>query len=81
MGNHSGGLLTPDTSAVYEAWYRTRGMHDPLLGLAFDAAFGIPKARDLMYNNVYGWFVGEGKGVYKLSECGAEELSQWSVKK
>ena len=22
IGNHSGGLITPDTSAVYAAWYR-----------------------------------------------------------
>jgi 1-acyl-sn-glycerol-3-phosphate acyltransferase len=48
VGNHSGGVLTPDTAAVYEAWYAARGMDDPLLGLAFDAVFGIPRARDLM---------------------------------
>jgi 1-acyl-sn-glycerol-3-phosphate acyltransferase len=48
VGNHSGGALTPDTSALYVAWYRARGFDDPLMGLAFDAMFGIPKVRELM---------------------------------
>jgi len=48
IGNHSGGTITPDTSAVYAAWYRTRGFDDPLLGLAFDAIFAVPKWRELM---------------------------------
>jgi 1-acyl-sn-glycerol-3-phosphate acyltransferase len=48
VGNHSGGALTPDTSAMYVAWYRERGLDDPLMGLAFDAMFGIPKVRELM---------------------------------
>jgi 1-acyl-sn-glycerol-3-phosphate acyltransferase len=32
----------------FAAWYRARGLDDPLIGLAFDAAFGIPWFRDLM---------------------------------
>lgn len=48
IGNHSGGIVTPDTSAVYVAWYRTRGFDDPLMGLAFDAIFGVPGWRELM---------------------------------
>lgn len=48
IGNHSGGTITPDTSAVYAAWYRTRGFDDPLLGLAFDAIFAVPKWGELM---------------------------------
>ncbi len=48
IGNHSGGTITPDTSAVYAAWYRTRGFDDPLMGLAFDAIFGVPVWRELM---------------------------------
>jgi 1-acyl-sn-glycerol-3-phosphate acyltransferase len=48
VGNHSGGALTPDTSALYVAWYRARGLSDPLMGLAFDAMFGIPRVRELM---------------------------------
>ncbi len=47
VGNHSGGAITPDTSAVMAAWYRQRGLDAPLHTLAFDAAFGVPGARDL----------------------------------
>lgn len=39
VGNHSGGMLTPDTSAFFCAWYRERGLDDPFVGLAFDLAF------------------------------------------
>jgi 1-acyl-sn-glycerol-3-phosphate acyltransferase len=48
IGNHSGAVVTPDTSAVYAAWYRSRGFDDPLMGLAFDAIFGIPGWQQLM---------------------------------
>ncbi|MFW2386983.1 MAG: 1-acyl-sn-glycerol-3-phosphate acyltransferase [Polyangiales bacterium] len=48
IGNHSGGIITPDTSAVYASWYRTRGFADPLMGLAFDGIYGVPGWRELM---------------------------------
>jgi 1-acyl-sn-glycerol-3-phosphate acyltransferase len=48
VGNHSGGPLTPDTTVFFAVWYRERGLESPLIGLAFDAAFGIPWFRDLM---------------------------------
>jgi len=48
VGNHSGGVLTPDTSVFFAHWYRTYGIDRPLVGLAFDAAFGIPGFRRLM---------------------------------
>lgn len=48
IGNHSGGIVTPDTSAVYAAWYRERGFDDPLMGLAFDGIYAVPGWRGLM---------------------------------
>jgi 1-acyl-sn-glycerol-3-phosphate acyltransferase len=42
VGNHSGGVITPDTSALISAWYRQRGTNDPLVLLAADSVFGIP---------------------------------------
>ena len=48
IGNHSGGIITPDTSAVYAAWYRARGFEDPLMGLAFDGIYAVPGWRELM---------------------------------
>jgi 1-acyl-sn-glycerol-3-phosphate acyltransferase len=48
VGNHSGGGLTPDTSAVFAAWYDQRGYDRPLMGLGFDAAFTVPVIGDVM---------------------------------
>lgn len=48
VGNHSGGSLTPDTSAIWSAWYEERGLERPLIGLGFDAAFSIPVLGDVM---------------------------------
>ena len=48
VGNHSGGLLVPDTTAVISAWYRHRGLDSPLVGLAFDGMFAIPGMESLM---------------------------------
>jgi len=38
-----------------------------------------PKARDIMYSDFYGWFEREGKGVYKISSKGLEEIPQWKT--
>lgn len=48
VGNHSGGVLVPDTAVTLLGWYRARGLDDPLLGLAFDGTFGIPGFETLM---------------------------------
>jgi 1-acyl-sn-glycerol-3-phosphate acyltransferase len=48
VGNHSGGGLVPDTTAVISAWYRERGLDSALVGLAFDAMFAIPSVKSLM---------------------------------
>jgi len=48
VGNHSGGGLTPDTSAVFAAWYAERGFDRPLIGLGFDAAFTVPLIGSVM---------------------------------
>lgn len=36
-----------------------------------------PKARDILYNNYYGWFEKESRGIYKLSNIGIQELNNW----
>lgn len=48
VGNHSGGGMTPDTSAVWASWYEQRGFERPLIGLGFDAAFSVPIIGDIM---------------------------------
>lgn len=39
---------------------------------------GEPKARNILYDNVYGWFDRLGKGVYELSPRGKRELGDWT---
>jgi hypothetical protein len=36
-----------------------------------------PKARNILYRDVYGWFDRESLGVYKLSPRGKQEISHW----
>jgi hypothetical protein len=36
-----------------------------------------PKARAILYGNVYGWFDRESLGVYKLSPRGTQEILLW----
>jgi len=36
-----------------------------------------PKARDILYRNVYGWFDRVSHGKYELSPRGKQEISQW----
>jgi hypothetical protein len=39
-----------------------------------------PKARDILYRDVYGWFDRESLGVYKLSPRGNQEIPHWGEK-
>ncbi|MDX1382982.1 MAG: DUF2161 family putative PD-(D/E)XK-type phosphodiesterase [Thermoanaerobaculia bacterium] len=41
------------------------------------AALGEPRARDILYRNVYGWFDRPRRGVYELSPRGHEEIPGW----
>jgi 1-acyl-sn-glycerol-3-phosphate acyltransferase len=42
VGNHSGGLYTPEAYVLIDWWIRTRGAGDPLYFLVHDAAFALP---------------------------------------
>ncbi|MEZ5977700.1 MAG: DUF2161 family putative PD-(D/E)XK-type phosphodiesterase [Planctomycetota bacterium] len=42
-------------------------------------SIGEPKAREILYADVYGWFEREERGVYRLSPRGAEELPSWGA--
>lgn len=39
-----------------------------------------PKAREILYNNVYGWFDRVAHGTYQLSLQGREEAPKWRVR-
>ncbi|MGB0848350.1 MAG: DUF2161 family putative PD-(D/E)XK-type phosphodiesterase [Thiolinea sp.] len=36
-----------------------------------------PKAREVLYRDVYGWFDRLGQGIYALSPKGEEQIKQW----
>ena len=40
-------------------------------------ALQIENARDVMYQNHYGWFDAMGNGIYTLTERGLRELPEW----
>ena len=42
-------------------------------------AVNDPKARELLYRDVYGWFEREGRGVYRLSPRGEAERAAWTT--
>lgn len=48
VGNHSGGILSPDTAALVSHWYSERGFDRPLALLTFDLALAIPGFGDLI---------------------------------
>lgn len=48
IGNHSGGMVTPDTAALYVHWYERFGVERPLMGMGFDAAFTVPGLGSVM---------------------------------
>lgn len=39
-----------------------------------------PKARNILYKDVYGWFERESRGVYRLSPRGRREMLHWGEK-
>ncbi|MCG8454918.1 MAG: DUF2161 family putative PD-(D/E)XK-type phosphodiesterase [Holophagales bacterium] len=40
-------------------------------------SIGEPKARDILYRDVYGWFERVSRGVYRLSPRGEREIPHW----
>ena len=49
----------------------------PTKASAVAAAVGDPKAREVLYRDVHGWFDRLGQGVYALSPRGRRELPGW----
>jgi len=51
--------------------------HGPTKASAVAQTLQEPKARNIMYNDVYGWFDRKSKGIYQLSPRGEQEISLW----
>ena len=52
----------------------------PTKASAVAATLGEPKARDILYRDVYGWFDRVSFGVYDLSVRGQREIDDWLQK-
>src|SRR4051794_12408762 len=42
VGNHSGGATPPDIPVLMTAWWRARGVDEPVYGMFHSAFLGIP---------------------------------------
>ena len=51
--------------------------HGPTKAAQIAQTLGEPKARDILYRNVYGWFDRVSLGVYTLSPRGKREILLW----
>lgn len=71
VGNHSGGVLTPDTTKLLATWFKER-KDQTLVGLAFDAAFSIPGMAPLMRKT--GQVPASHKNALKALELGCSVL-------
>lgn len=52
----------------------------PVKAAVISASLGEPKARDILYRNVYGWFENVTRGIYQLSPRGEKEIPLWQQK-
>ena len=54
--------------------------HGPTKAALISQHISEPKAREILYKDVYGWFDRESKGIYALSPRGKQEISFWQEK-
>ncbi len=54
--------------------------HGPTKASDVAQTLGEPKARDILYRDVYGWFDRASRGVYMLSPRGKKEIPNWGGK-
>lgn len=53
--------------------------HGPTKAAHIAKTLDLPKARQILYRDVYGWFDRESKGIYSLSPRGHRELPLWQT--
>lgn len=70
------GLLTAYRQRALEIARYLRD-HGPTKASQLARQLSEPQARAITYNNVYGWFERESRGVYRLSPKGREEVALW----
>ena len=61
--------------ALAIAWFLQK--HGPNKASHVAKTLQEPKARDILYNDVYGWFDRVSRGIYDLSPRGKQEIPLW----
>ena len=61
--------------ALAIAWFLQK--HGPMKASHVAKTLQEPKARDILYNDVYGWFDRVSRGIYDLSPRGKQEIPLW----
>lgn len=74
--NRRGGIMTAYRQKALRIC-QYLGEHGPTKAAHIAAEIGEPKARAILYRNVYGWFDRLGRGIYSLSSRGEQEAKQW----
>jgi len=70
VGNHSGGIMTPDTAVTLHAWMTARGADSPVYGLVHPSIFKIP------YLNVHTMKIG---GIRSYPRQAMEALDRGAI--
>lgn len=70
------GLLTAYRQRALEVARYLRD-HGPTKSAHLARQLSEPKAHAIVYDNVYGWFERESRGVYRLSPKGREDVVLW----
>jgi len=80
--NNTGGVTREKLITAYrESSLHIAGLikiHGPLSAKELKTLGADQKAYKIIYNNHYGWFERENKGIYKLTEIGMKELEEYS---
>jgi len=63
--------------ALAIAWFLDK--HGPTKASNIAQDLQEPKARDILYRDVYGWFERVSLGVYDISPRGKKEIPLWAI--
>jgi len=78
MASKKGVLTSYRQKALKIALYLEK--NKPVKASILAKELDLPKARDIMYKNFYGWFDRVSTGVYELSKKGKDEIVLWLSK-
>ena len=79
LAQQRGCLRATARSWPFRRWLARRRSAAWLPGTVAHLAAAVPDAGRIVRRNVYGWFVRERRGVYRLTGPGGRALAAWKV--